>query len=201
MKIHRNKVATALAVVLTATTLVRSQTTSHPRLWVTTNDVSRLRSWATAANPLYGPSGSAGLANLADYAKRQMDVIEPRNVPPNPNVPYADIGTRNYSGQGATEMFAELFAFMSLISANPAAQTDYAQRARTLLMYVMDRAVLGPDTSNPAAPFRDPRFFSYDSDRPRWFGEGWALTVDWIYPFLSTADKATIRTVFLRWGQ
>jgi hypothetical protein len=46
-------------------------------------------------------------------------------------------------------------------------------------------------------PFRDPRFST--SDRSRWWGEGYPLTVDWIYPYLTTADKAAIRTVFLRW--
>ena len=183
-----------------ATSLVRAQSSSHPRLWVTTNDLPRLRSWAIPNNPLYGPTGSAGLASLAAYAKSQMDVTNTSNVPPSPNVPYGDSGTRNYSGQWPTEMYAELFAFMSLLSTDPAVQADYAQRARTLVMYVMNQAILGVDTNDPPAAFRDSRFFSYDSDRPRYFGEGWALTVDWIYPYLSAGDKATIRTVFLRWA-
>ena len=32
------------------------------------------------------------------------------------------------------------------------------------------------------------------------WGEAFPLTVDWIYPHLSAQDKATIRTVFLRWA-
>jgi hypothetical protein len=46
-------------------------------------------------------------------------------------------------------------------------------------------------------PFRDPAFAT--SDRSRWYGEAFPLTVDWIYPYLSASDKRTIRTVFLRW--
>src|SRR5438270_415638 len=74
---------------------------------------------------------------------------------------------------------------------------DRARRARTLLMYVMNLAALGPATGQP---FRDPCFAGCDSNRSRASGEGFALTVDWIYPYLSAADKATIRAVFLRWA-
>jgi hypothetical protein len=62
-------------------------------------------------------------------------------------------------------------------------------------MAVMHEAAQG---EAPGQPFRD-RDFSID-DRARWWGEGFALTVDWIYPYLTTQDKATIRQVFLRWA-
>ncbi|HYF63914.1 MAG TPA: hypothetical protein VD886_13925, partial [Herpetosiphonaceae bacterium] len=94
-----------------------------------------------------------------------------------------------------TESYAMLFAFLSLIDPDPAKRSDFAQRSRTLLMYVMDRAVLGP----AALPFRHPSFAT--SDRSRWEGHAFPLTVDWIYPSLSAQDKATIRTVFTRWAQ
>src|SRR5262249_20677239 len=36
-------------------------------------------------------------------------------------------------------------------------------------------------------------------DRSRWWGEGFGLTVDWIYPYLTAADLSAIQTVFARW--
>src|SRR5260370_17947232 len=92
-------------------------------------------------------------------------------------------------------MYAELFAFMSLISSDKTARDDYAARARKLLMYVMNIVAQGPA---PDQPFRDPAFATSDSDRSRWWGEGFALSVDWIYPYLSAADKATIQKVFVQ---
>ncbi|KIL42301.1 hypothetical protein SD70_01935 [Gordoniibacillus kamchatkensis] len=37
-------------------------------------------------------------------------------------------------------------------------------------------------------------------DRARWHGEGFALTVDWIYSYLTAQDKADIQKVFLYWA-
>jgi hypothetical protein len=157
--------------------------TSHPRLWLTDEDLPRLRSWAVSSNPIF----QNGIAARAASAKADMDAGR---------LPTGDNGSIAYENY-PNEMYAELFAFMSLISADQATRDDYAQRARTLLMYVMDRAVLGADNGANPAPFRDPRFSI--NDRSRWFGTGWGLTVDWIYFYLSASDKATIRTVFLRW--
>ena len=165
-------------------------TTSHPRLWITEGDLPRLRGWATAANPLY----QQGLLVLANRAKADMDR----------GALAGDCGTREYE-EYPTEMYAELFAFMSLIEPEAASRSDYAARARALLMTVMNQAVLGPASARNHAcgwpPFRDPEFFGTDSNRARWHGEAFALTVDWIYPSLSAQDKQTIRTVFLRWSQ
>jgi hypothetical protein len=61
-------------------------------------------------------------------------------------------------------------------------------------MRVMDEAAKG--VSDSAYRFED---FAI-SDRSRWWGSGFGLTVDWIYPYLSDDDKATIRAVFLRWS-
>ena len=47
-------------------------------------------------------------------------------------------------------------------------------------------------------PFRDPAFPIYN--RGSFTGHEWPLIVDWIYPILTAADKATIRTVFLTWA-
>lgn len=107
-------------------------------------------------------------------------------------------------------MYAELFAFMSLVD-DAAARADYAARARTLLMYIINIAALGPASeANVVCPesqstgypaFRSPRFFTEDSNRARYHGEAFPLVVDWIYPSLSAADKQAIRGVFLRWSR
>ncbi len=189
---HRLVMAVVLSSVLAPSVFAQS---GHPRLWVTAADLPRLRSWASLTNRLY----AGALAPLTDYAKAQMDVINTNNTPPAPNVPYADDGGA-YWQEYPTEIYAQWFAFLSLLTTNATEQFDYARRATNLLMYAMNQAVLGPDTNDPPAAFRNPMFYTYDRDRPRWYGEGWPLTVDWIYPYLSTVDKQTVRTVFLRWA-
>jgi hypothetical protein len=154
--------------------------TGHPRLWVTAADLPRLRAWATAGNPVY----QNGLRAIAVQARTNMD---------NGLIPAQDNGGTTWS-QYPCEEYAQLFAFMSLIESDAPTAADYAARARTLLMYVMDRAVLG---ASAGVPFRDPHFST--TDRSRWWGDGFATTVDWIYPILTPADQAEIRTVFLRW--
>ncbi|HEY1011758.1 MAG TPA: hypothetical protein VGE07_03580 [Herpetosiphonaceae bacterium] len=156
--------------------------TSHPRLFIRGDDLPRLRQWAVAGNPIY----QDGLLAFVSEAKADMDAGR---------IPQEDGGSTSWELY-PTERYAELFAFMSLISPNPAERADYGARARTLLMYVMNKAVLG---AAPDQPFRDPAFSI--SDRSRWSGEAFALATDWIYPLLSAGDKATIRTVFLRWIQ
>ncbi len=155
--------------------------TSHPRLWLTSADLPRLRSWAVTNNPLF----QNGLAVAAANAKADMDANR---------VPAQDNGATGDTPY-PTEKYAELFAFMSLLSPDQATRDDYAKRAHTLLMAVMNTAVQGVAAGQP---FRQPAFST--SHRSRWSGEAFALTVDWIYPYLTAADKATIRTVFLRWA-
>lgn len=171
--------------------------TDHPRLWVRASDLPRLRSWAVESNPLYAQA----LATVAQAAKGEMD---------SGLVPNDDCGTSEYE-EYPVEMYAEFFAFMSLVDPNAAARADYAQRARTLLMHVMNEAVKGPTNTQDYfceaggfttfPPYRDPEFYTSDSNRARWHGEAYPLVVDWIYPILSTQDKATIRQVFLRWAE
>ncbi|HEV8130900.1 MAG TPA: hypothetical protein VGQ81_06590 [Acidobacteriota bacterium] len=178
MKILR--VGFILCLVVALSPLHAAPVTGHPRLWLRASDLLRLRSWAVPGNPIY----QDGLAELARRAKADMDAKR---------VPDQDPGATTYVDY-PTEMYAELFAFMSLIGSDTATRDDYAQRARTLLMYVIDRALPG---AAEGQPFRDPNFSI--SDRSRWHGEAFALTVDWIYSYLSSADKEKIRTVFLRW--
>jgi hypothetical protein len=160
-----------------------SPVTTHPRLWITAEDLPRLRGWATDDNSLWRD----GLLALAEQRRAIMDAG---------TVPAEDTGGYGWEPY-PTENYAELFAFVSLIHPDKAERADYAERARTLLMYVMNEAVKGPAAEG--TPFRDPFFVAPHSNRARWWGEAYALTVDWIYPVLSAEDKATIRTVFLRW--
>jgi hypothetical protein len=170
---------------------------SHPRLWITTNDLPRLRSWATSSNTIY----SQGIVPLLSQA---ISVYNTQFFPggaPNPN--YPDPGdTQGYTGY-LTEQYGFVFAFNSLIDPSPTARIQYAQYARNLLMYAMNQAALGHLSG---APFRDPMFAVYN--RANGSGEQWPLIVDWIYnaqdahgnPILTTSDKATIRNVFMMWA-
>lgn len=168
---------------------------THPRLWLTPADVQLYRSWANENNPLW----QEGLLLLADRARADMD--EGR-------VPDEDCGNIGYE-EYPTEIYAELFAFLSLIHPDPAMRDDYAQRAHTLLMYMMNLAAQGPaseenhvcNETQQYPPFRHPDFFTSDRDRARYHGEAFPLVVDWIYPTLTAEDKTTIHQVFTRWSQ
>ncbi|MCB9136117.1 MAG: hypothetical protein H6636_11865 [Anaerolineales bacterium] len=168
---------------------------THPRLWLTPTDVEIYRQWAADGNPLW----TEGLALLAERARTEMD--EGR-------VPDQDCGNTAYE-EYPTEMYAELFAFLSLIDPDPAMREDSAQRARTLLMHIMNLAAQGPaaeenfvcNETQQYPPFRHPEFFTSDRDRARYHGEAFPLVVDWIYPTLTAEDKATIHQVFLRWSE
>jgi hypothetical protein len=155
---------------------------SHPRLWLTTESLAQYRVWANDNTRFWSES----LLPLAEQARADMDAG---------NITNGDFGGYSYEDY-PHENVAMLFAFMSLVHPIETERIDYAERARTLLMVVMNEAVKGEASGEP---FRD-RYFSL-SDRSRWYGVGFSLTVDWIYPFLSAEDKTTIRTVFLRWMQ
>lgn len=164
------------------TTYNAAAANSHPSMWFTTEDVPRLRSWAVSTNPVY----QQGLKVVAETAKKHMDtgLLEQDTGKHAGNMPYP------------REIYAMLFAFMANIENDQAVRDDYAQRARTQLMYIMDEAAKG---FADGQPFRDPRFPR--NDRAHFWGEAYALTVDWIYPYLSAQDKATIRKVFLMWQE
>ncbi|MGQ0698172.1 MAG: hypothetical protein ACT4PZ_08005 [Panacagrimonas sp.] len=169
-------------------------TKSHPRLWITADELPRLRSLATDSNPYW----QEGLNVAATRAKAAMD---DGHVPGDD---CGDIADTEYP----TETYAAFFAFLSLL-APEAERADYAQRARSLLMHVITEADKGPAPAqnftcggNQQYPrFRHPDFATEDRDRARYYGESFALAVDWIYATLSAADKAAIRRVFLRWSE
>jgi hypothetical protein len=169
---------------------------THPRLWLTPDSVARYRSWAVAENPLW----EQGLALLAERARYEMDEEK--------RVPDQDCGDTAYEAY-PTEKYAMLFAFLANVGPDEAQRQADGERARTLLMHVMNTAAQGPandrdfvcNESEQYPAFRHPDFFTSDRDRARYHGEAYALTVDWIYPLLSASDKATIHKVFLQWAE
>lgn len=153
--------------------------TDHPRLLVRAADLPRLRSWAVPDNPIF----ASGIEALAKSCAQRMDAGE-----------LAKDNGLNYT-TAPTEGFMEVFAFMSLIHPSESARADYAKRAHKLLMTIMNEAVKGQSEGKPW------RAKSYPvDDRSRYMGDAFGYTVDWIYPLLSAADKATIRKVLLRWS-
>ena len=169
---------------------------SHPRLWVTTNDLPRLRSWSTPTNQIY-----VGLKTVLQTSlQRYTSSYFPGGVP---NPTYPDLGdTQGYQGL-LTEQDASVLAFHSLIDPNPTNRAIYATYARNILMVAFNQAVQGPASG---VPFRDPLFSVYN--RANGSSEGWPLAVDWIYnavdtngvPVFSAQDKKTIRDVFMIWA-
>ena len=172
----------AVALVFAPILAAGQPLSGHPRIWVRPADLSRLRSWATPANPVY----QDGLRVLAQDFKARMD---------NGSLYAGDEGKNYGYTQYPIERFAQVFAFMSLVENDPAVRADYAVRARALLMYVMNKAVLGPLPAD--GDFRGANFAT--DMRSLFYGDAFPTTVDWIYPSLTAQDKATIRTVFLRW--
>jgi hypothetical protein len=162
----------------------RTAVTGHPRLWIRSEDLPRLRSWAVAGNPLYGASNGGALYQLALTAR---DRIESGTVPAQDN------GGSTYTPY-ATEAYAALMAFMSLVdTADATRNARWVAAAKTALFAVIDQADLGVGSGK----FRSDSFAS--SDRGRWHGEAFPLTVDWLYPQLTASEKQKIRRVFLRW--
>ena len=199
------------AIFYTPPSLV-SPVTTHPRLWITQNDLPRLRSWATPGNAVY-QQGLRTTLNTALYAHGKCF---PNGV--QPAVPYPDAGdVFGYSGAwistnastSLTDLLSEqhalVLAFFALIDPNPAARVQYAQKARQMFMYQMNEAVKGHLAN---APFRDPIFAIYN--RSNGNGEAWPLIADWLQgvtdgngqpvAILDAADKLTIRNVFMMWG-
>ncbi|UXI69420.1 choice-of-anchor D domain-containing protein [Tahibacter amnicola] len=168
---------------------------THPRLWITSEDLPRLRQWASPQNPVY----TQGLRQLATWAAQAMD---------NHDIPDDDNGGSTWSAIN-TEEYAALFAFMALVDPDPAARPQWAQRGRTLLLHAIGRA----DTCMRATPPTQSGAFCTIafsvSDRSRWTGAAFPLAADWLQaattaggqPVLSAADRATLRRVFLVWSR
>lgn len=150
----------------------------HPRLWIRESELPMYHAWANDANPVWQT-----LALMLDEATAVMD---------DGTLLAGDTGSAGWE-EYPVENYAMLFAFGSLVSPNETTRADYAARARELLMHAITAAAQGVGDG----PYRDEDFST--SDRSRWFGVGFPLTVDWIYPALTADDKALIYSVFTRW--
>lgn len=168
--------------------------TTHPRLLITQADLPRLRNWANPTNPVYAAMQTALSGAISTYNTQFFPGGQA-----NPNWP--DTGSLSWTPY-VTEAYSEYFAFWSLIDPVVANRPIHAQRARNLIMFLIDQALPG---AAPGVPFRDPVFMT--QERGNEHGEQIFLTVDWIYnandangnAILTTADKVKIRTVFMRW--
>jgi hypothetical protein len=136
---------------------------------------------------------------LLATAEAFYDQLFPGGQPADPS---PDIGA---SGFGyASESYAEVFAFMALVDAPN--RVAHAQKARTTLMYVIEKAHACPvSASPPYAPFCDPRF--PNGNRANYVGDAWGLTVDWLKAadpegaIFTKADRKLVRDVFLTWAR
>jgi hypothetical protein len=155
--------------------------TGHPRLFIRQQDIPRLRNWANANNPIW-----QGILSLATNAKNVMDSGQLNS----------DTGYGGGNVSAPPESYAEFFAFLSVVHPDANARTDYANRAYTLFMKIINEAAKG---SADGQPYRGTEFAI--NNRASWYGEAFPLTVDWIYDKFTASDKAKIRSVFLRWIQ
>jgi hypothetical protein len=170
---------------------------THPRLWITADDVPRLRTWATASNPIYAD----GITPLVADAEHAYENEFFPDGAPNPN--YPDPGDVQGYFPFNTEQYALVLAFNALIDPEVAHRVREARYARNLLMHAMNLAALGHADGRP---FRDSAFAT--GNRANATGEQWPLIVDWLYDavddtgarVLTDADRATIRNVFLQWS-
>ena len=185
-----------VALGLAAAAANAAPSTSHPRLWITPSDVSRLTAWETTTNPMWQQgllaAAKAGLATADAHWNWTTGL---------PDSGWNDKGSASYEGM-PTEAYAEIFAFLSLTDPDTANRATWGKHARTLLMWAMNQAhwaVVHGDDATDTHPFAWAGMATYN--RASSWGEAWGLTVDWIYPYLSSADKATIHGVFLNWGK
>jgi hypothetical protein len=168
--------------------------TTHPRLWLTQQDLPRLQSWANSGNVAYQGQTGPLFAAIGNY-QLFFPGAALGAINPTPANPYPDPGDSQGYDNYLSEENAFILAFNSLIDPSATNRAQYAQAARNLLMVAMNQAALGPSNG---APFRDPSFPIYN--RASFTGHEWPLIVDWIYPILSASDKATIRTAFMIWA-
>ena len=124
----------------------------HPRLWLTAEDLPRLRSWATPANPIW----QHGIAVAAQGGPRDLrqGLLPRRAAEPEAGPTRASTtGSRR-----ATEAYAEFFAFLSLVDPRPdraRARTRPAREAPPHARHPTRRRRASTGGQNPA-PFRGP---------------------------------------------
>jgi hypothetical protein len=170
--------------------------TTHPRLWITQNDIARLRSWAVGTNAVF--------QNLLTVLNKSITAYNTKFYPGGVlNATYPDFGDIQGYGGEISEQHALVFALFARIDPDPNARILHAQRARNLIVYALNEVTKG---HLAGAPFRDPIFALFN--RANATSEAWPLAVDWIYdltladgtPILSASDKLIIRNAFLIWA-
>lgn len=160
---------------------------THPRLMFRGEHLAGLRARAVTNNAVWVAFKDQVVAPA--FANWQANLVP-------------ELDTGQHTGNGnphVSEMYAMLFAFMSLIETNPLPQAQYVQAAKECLMAVIEPASLGhpaPDGNGNYPPFRHPGFALNDRS---FAAEAFGLTVDWIYPYLTAEEKAKIRKCFLLW--
>src|SRR5579872_3318289 len=128
-----------------ATPTIPQPVSSHPRLWITTNDLPRLRSWTSATNSVYQALLPVLNGTMTNYDTQYY----PGGVQ---NTNWPDLGdSQGYTGL-ISEEDAFVLALFSLIDSSPTRRAIYAQRAANLIRVAMKEAAKGTLT---AAPFRD----------------------------------------------
>jgi len=182
-------VVAALCLGLQPCLTKASPVTTHPRLWITSADLPRLRSWATSANPMYASATSKTLQEAISTYNTQFF---PGGTA-NPTWP--DEGLTGSGNAIVTESYAEFFAFNSLIDPDSSKRATYATYAYNLIMYAFNQIYSKMNTNDQN--WGNSMMAIYD--RARWQGEAFPLTVDWIYNKFTTADKVKIQKVFLYW--
>jgi hypothetical protein len=177
--------------------------TSHPRLWLTSSDISRLQGWAVAGNDKYVNVLQSAANDALTYANAHWSWTFQSGTG-SPDGGWQDSGISTIVGDG-TESFALLFGYMSMVDPSSQANRDaWGKRSRDMLMYIANIAVNGPSDS---LPFRRVDF-EY-SDRARYYGEAYGLLLDWLQcatncgvsqaSYLSSGDKTTLRTLYMMW--
>ncbi|MBS0264887.1 MAG: hypothetical protein JSS02_23330 [Planctomycetes bacterium] len=172
----------------------------HPRLWVGAADVKELQGWAHAQNPAWTGFHTILQTSVTHYTHFfPGGKGAPADKPANPFPDLGDSqGYGTFKGSNvptAVECHAFVLALGSLLTKNEQERAKYAGMARNLILYALRQVAQG---LQKGVPFRDTAFATYNR------GKGiqkFPLVVDWIYPYLSAEDKATIRAAFLNWSQ
>mmetsp|Transcript_23545 Transcript_23545/g.39451 ORF Transcript_23545/g.39451 Transcript_23545/m.39451 type:complete len:662 (+) Transcript_23545:265-2250(+) len=166
---------------------------SHPRLWITVDDLPALRARAVSSNPMYQIGFLPGLQSALDKVTTQWSLTT-YGGSGTPLDTWEDTGSTNWE-RDCTEAYALYFALAALIQSNNTNALFYASISRDLLMYVINQALSGPGPS-----YQEPSFSTYN--RAAYWGEAFGLTFDWLQYFpglITSTDKANVRAVFLQW--
>lgn len=182
-------------LILSIGCVFAAERADHPRLWITMDDLPKLRNWANADNPIY----QQGIRNIALQGAQLMDS--------------GALDAGDNAGSTWTlhtsEDYAALFAFMSLIDPVLSARPGWATRGRTMLFRIIDSVDTCQRATPPVTTGRFCQLSFPVSDRSRWSGHSIPLAADWLQatvdingnPTLSAADIAKLRRVFLIWSR